>query len=625
MGSVINTNPDPSVYVSISDYSSHFGKDFEGEYLYFILYYDENGMHCSNFMYWKNVTNGFVVSTTEDSITAFAIKTNAENAYNYYSTCQDGGAVNYETGYDTIAHRFTFNRNTKVITLYSADGSVRWTSPAGLGYATNAYAVEALASWQVTLLGLINEDIPDAAPEMSAAYPAQYWRLDPNRNEGYPFHDLLPGVEGIDLSALSREGVITVYDLNEPQDGFKSNGLAVLEPLSCRSWQEKNGRWDLTLVHPLDSEWQKWKYLLAQNVLKVGGQLFRIDLQEPEISADRSSISVHAKHISYDLADERLGEITMPAGNAAQFLDFVNSSTLSKIGPFAGQYFTPYEFNLHTDISGLHEAVNWFNVSVMGTLIGEDSCFINTYGGELYRDNFYVSICSRMQYARDNAFRLRYSREIEYIKQTVDFSEFYTEIHAFDNFGNYYGNTWYDGTPSTWHWALHHAKPLVVKFNFDTSVDDNMQRLIDATAEYHKNINHPKTSYEIRVADMRRDPRYKDFPDFQELRIGDSGIVYVSELNVDDVQEITAIERDELTGEVLTIRLESLTMVNMRPSYMRNTVTSGKTLEDKQNAAMQRELKDARLKALPDWHSCRTYTWKELKQFKWKELKQHGI
>ena len=621
MGSVINTNPDPSVYVEIGAYSSHFHKDFEGEYLYFILYYEANGLHASNFMYWKNVTDGFVVNTTAGSIITFYIK---GDAYNYYSTCQDGGNVNYEAGSDTIAHKFTFDRSTNVITLYHADGTVRWTSPPGLGYATNAYAVEALATWEVTPSGLVSEGIEELK-DMSAPYPAQYWRLDPCRNEGYPFHDLLPGVEGIDLSALERHGVITIYDLNEPQDGFESNGLAVIEPISCRSWQEKNGRWDLTLVHPLDTEWQKWKYLLAQNVLKVGGQLFRIDLQEPEISADRRFITVHAKHISYDLADERIGEITMPAGNAAQFLDFVNSSTLSKIGPFAGQYFTPYEFDLHTDISGLHDSVDWFNVSVMGTLIGEDSCFVNIYGGELYRDNFYVSICTRMQYAKENAFRLRYSREIEYIKQKVDFTDFYTEIHAYDNYGYYYGNTWYDGDPSGWHWVLHHAKPLVVKFNFENSVEDNMQRLINATAEYHKNINHPKTTYEIKVADMRRDPRYKDFPDFQELRVGDSGVVYVSELNVDDVQEITAIERDELTGEVLTIRLESLTMVNLRPAYMRNTVSSGKTLEDKQNAAMQRELKDARLKALPDWQSCRTYTWKEMRQFKWKELKQHGI
>lgn len=80
-----------------------------------------------------------------------------------------------------------------------------------------------------------------------------------------------------------------------------------------------------------------------------------------------------------------------------------------------------------------------------------------------------------------------------------------------------------------------------------------------------------------------------------------------------------------LTGEVLSVRLESLTYPTLRPGYMKNTISSGKTVEDKMNAAMQREIKNAQLKSLPDWHSCRTYTWKEMKKFKWKELTQHGI
>jgi hypothetical protein len=481
--------------------------------------------------------------------------------------------------------------------------------------------------WIMTPEGLVNPEIPDLLPGMSAPYPLQYWRVDPTRNDGYPYHDLLPGVQGIDpeLNAITRDRVISVYDLNEPQDGFDGNGLAILEPISCRSYHERNGRWDLTLVHPLDTEWQKWKYLLAQNVLKVNGQLFRIDLQEPEISTDSRTITVHAKHISYDLADERIGEITMPAGNASQFIDFVQSSTLSKIGIFAGQFFDPYEFSIYTDFQDVHGEVNWFNVSVLGTLIGEDECFINTYGGELYRDNFYLSVCKRMQYARDNAFRLTYRREISYIKQSVDFSDFYNEFHAYDNYGNWYSTAWIDGMSGGWHWVLHHSKPIVVKFNFDSPVEDGLGRLMRATEQYYQKVDHPKTSYEIRVADLRRDPRYADFPDFQELRVGDSGIVHVDELNVDDTQEIVMIERDELTGEVLSVRLESLTYPTLRPGYMKNTISSGKTVEDKMNAAMQREIKNAQLKSLPDWHSCRTYTWKEMKKFKWKELTQHGI
>ena len=157
MGNIIDTNPDPSIFVEIAKYSNYFSKSFEEDYLYFILYYNDGNTHASNFMYWQNILNGFALTTTENTI---EIIYQSGDAYNYYSTALGGGNFNYDAGHDSIAHKFTFDLRTNVITLYNGDSSIRWTSPAGLGLATNAFAIDVASNWQMTDNGLVNALIP---------------------------------------------------------------------------------------------------------------------------------------------------------------------------------------------------------------------------------------------------------------------------------------------------------------------------------------------------------------------------------------------------------------------------------------------------------------------------------
>ena len=78
---------------------------------------------------------------------------------------------------------------------------------------------------------------------------------------------------------------MSVYDLHEPQNGFDHNGIAILLPSEVISDKEENGRWDLTLTHPID-QYGKWTYIIGQNVLKVNSQLYRIDSVETCIDSD---------------------------------------------------------------------------------------------------------------------------------------------------------------------------------------------------------------------------------------------------------------------------------------------------------------------------------------------------
>ena len=476
-----------------------------------------------------------------------------------------------------------------------------------------------IVAYLIWYMGSDGYPATDFLPELpenpvNPPFPSLMWRIQSGTNNGYPFHALLPNVRGVDIWALHRKSQIYVYPLTEPQNGYKSNGLAVLEPTSCTSWHDDD-RWDVELVHPLD-EWGKWKFLLPENVLKIRGQLFRIDQYLPKISGSERTVSVHATHITGDMVAQIIRQATFPGGDASDFIDFAFSSVDE---PFYSEGLEPYTFEGYSDITTNAGETEFVNCTLWAAIVGADNCLLNRYGGELYRDNFYFSVCTRMQYAKDNAFRLRYSLDMTEISQTIDYSDFCTELHGRDNFGNEYAIWWNEGVS----WAVHHPRQRAVVFNysdFDTAFD-NLQHDVETL---FWSMDYPKVTYEMTVANLKNDPRYADFLSLQDYHYGDSGSIYCPELDIDTVQKITAEQRDELTGDALKMTLGNLKNSWVRPSLMAGTVSTGSSISDKQQDAVQKELKTAKLKALPDWKSARTYTWTEIHQFSWKEVKNHG-
>lgn len=420
-------------------------------------------------------------------------------------------------------------------------------------------------------------DIPKKA--MEKPYPFAVWRIDSMSNRGFPFNELLPDISGIDMWALERENVIRVYDISEPQDGFKSNGLAILHPISCIS-KHNDDVWDVEIVHALD-EWGKWKTLLVQNVLKVDGQLFRVDIQTLAIDENERTVTVHAKHITCDMADELIFRATFPGGNGEKFIDFCFSATDPHI---ADAGYGAYKFDVHSDIDTVQDSDEYENVSLWAALVGADNSMLNRYGGELYRDNFYVSINKRMQYAKDNAFNLRYSLDMEGISQQINYSDFCTELHTVDNWGNEFWVS-YMGME----WAIHHPITRSVKFNY-SEFEGSVEKLSRDSMAYWATVSNPKVIYKVRIASIKNDPRYSDFLELQNYNYGDSGTIYCPELDISTTQKIIEIEKNEVTGDIISMTLGNIQESIIRPKYMGSTISSGNTAGDKQLQAMQDKL-----------------------------------
>ena len=459
------------------------------------------------------------------------------------------------------------------------------------------------------------EEIPENA--FTKPFPSSLWRIDTSFNDGLPYHEILEDVSGADIWSLPPENRLKVYSMWEKQDGFKSNGLAVLDPISCTSHHEFGGRWDVTFTHPLD-DWGKWRFLVPQNILKVNGQLFRIGLEQPKINTSERTVTVTASHIFYDLNRDILLLKTCGNVSPTAFLEWVMAN--GTFYPFRNspEYssYNIYEFDFNTDISGISADVGEFvNVTLTASLIGENNCFVNLFGGELYRNNFYFSLNKRMENARDNAFFLRYSADLSEIEMSADFSNFATNVQFIDMNGEWCGASWWTDqtTAVTDVTAVPFVRAVKLSVPFSEQIQD----------KYFYQNAYPKYSYRIKLANIRNDPKYKDFANLQNLNVGDKGTVYCEPLGIKTEQMVTCIERDELTGEYTSVTLGSLSDSLSRPNQFSGVVTSGNSATDRQIQALQSELKNEKLRSLRTWGGAKSFKWNEVSNFTWSEVRKY--
>ena len=419
-----------------------------------------------------------------------------------------------------------------------------------------------------------------------------------------------------DMYATERPNQISVYDISEPQSGFKHNGLAILMPIECISDKEDAGRWDLTLKHPID-DYKKWTYIQGQNVLKVNGQLFRIDEIEIYQDANESYIDAHAKHISYDLFDRFVDELTGEAETADYYIYKIIERS-QEILPTHQPEPNEYLFEVESDINGPF-SMDIRDQTVIGALFGDDNSILSRGAGQLYRDNFHISINATMEHApAAPAFQLRYGTDLTKLSYKIDFSNWVTELICKDNLGDIWGIS-YTGSE----WIMNNQKTRIVHFTYDSGTADPMGCLMKDGFAYWQTVSTPTVSIEVGVAALKNDPKYKDFVDLQNLDVGYTGSVYIEQYNIDVNMKIVSIRRNELTGEAIQVVLGTARGSLVRSPVMSQTIVANGTVLGKQEQIMQEmqnQLEDIKLKQMRTWGGLKSYTWSDAKIYKWGEI-----
>lgn len=424
-----------------------------------------------------------------------------------------------------------------------------------------------------------NDDLryPDmpTVPEKSIIkpYPDSLWRID-YLSPNLPYIPLFPNIKGINMWSLPPENVIRVYDYREPQDGFKHNGLAILTPSECTSTHEKNGRWDIELTHPID-DWGRWKFLLPQNVLKINGQLFRIDELTSTAGKSGNYVQIHAKHISYDLADEFVHYCWVDSLDGIQLYNALKGACLSDLDDY-----DKYNFQFNCDIQEKTGQLEIKDKNFLECLIGNGDSLITLLGGELYRNNFYFSINNRMENAKDNAFSLKYGFDMVGITQKIDYSDWATHLMCDDNFGNFFAISYTDKL-----YPIHHHKHTFRRFNY--SVND-WDRLVKDSKSLFETLYQPKVSYEVNLATLSKNGKYNAFAELQNYKLGDRGIIECDLLGIKTNQEIISIQKNEITGEYIKVKLGNETNSIIRPAYRSNITKNVSSAE----LALQKQVED---------------------------------
>lgn len=375
------------------------------------------------------------------------------------------------------------------------------------------------------------------------------FRLNPRINGGviflplykYPYEPI-PEDDG-----EVEDNNICIYDMHTQQHEFFNNdGLAVLHPTNCKVTEELNGGWRVTIEHPKDAD-GKWQYIREFNILKVLGQLYIIR----KVIIRKSSVYANAEHISYHLNDYWIFPPFSIAGYKGQTLI---DSILAQMDDLWESRPTRYIFNITTDIDSVETFRDWYEIQDGHTpyemLLGA-SGFIAKLNGELYRDNFSMSINHRMENAKDNAFILHPDLNVTSIEKTVDLETFCTYFRAYDNFGGWWAVSW---IPTGLERQYPHNIVRSQNFYYDEDYYsfDMLER--DGMAYFKQNCT-PLISFRIQVKDLKRHKDYKQFINNFRFKVGDVGLVWDSDGSRWLELEITKTVKDGVTGDCLEVTI----------------------------------------------------------------------
>lgn len=390
-------------------------------------------------------------------------------------------------------------------------------------------------AYQTEVLRRINAIVNDGIPFIPMWY--------------YPYNDTPTG------GGDTNHNYISVYDMDTEQDGFDNNGL-VLEPTRCTVTEELNGGYNLTLEHPKDST-GKWRFILEMNIIKCLGQLFIIRKVTTSTKANSKTITAYAEHISYHLNDYWLFPGTSIAGYRGQTLI---DSILAQMWdvPWDEENNLRYHFSIRTNLDSDPTFREWYEMPEGHTpyeMILGNNGFTSLIGGELYRDNFNISIYERMEGASDDAFVLHPDLNLKSIQKTVDLQTFCTYFRGYGMRGDWFAVAW---DPSTLPRAYPHNIVRSQNFSFDIEEEYYTEEMLSRKVmEYFKKNCAPLISFRIAVQDLKNHPEYKEFTNNYRFKVGDIGKVWDDEADRYWELEITKTVKDGITGECLEVVIGS--------------------------------------------------------------------
>ena len=323
--------------------------------------------------------------------------------------------------------------------------------------------------------------------------------------------------------------MVTIHE--KTAQTFTTLGLGALLPSSCVVTEELNGAYELELVHPYD-EGGKWQRIERGRILYAptpqGMQPFRIYYIKPTMD----EISVHARHIFYDLLDNQCRAIRH-SGNAAGALTAMQ-------GAFA--YGMPFVFDTDIPLTGTlaTEAMNPIQV-----LLSEDeetTSFVKSYGGELLRDGFRASLKAAL--GRDRGVAIRYGKNLVGLEVTEDESEVKTRIACSGKDG-----TATIDSPHLFDYIYPKIYTLEDKNKSVSELQTEARAMLDGGCDL------PQVNIKVDFVALEKTVEYKDFAALEQVFLGDLVTVINTKMNFRKQAKVISYEWDCLLGQYNAVEL----------------------------------------------------------------------
>ena len=325
--------------------------------------------------------------------------------------------------------------------------------------------------------------------------------------------------------------MINLYDSKETD--FTNNGLVILNDcISCIVEEELNGMLEATIEYPID-DGGKWQYLLEGNITKIDGQLFRCYRKIKKLT----SISVNLRAIFYDLLDNFLEDVRPTSLNGAGALDWVLTNT---------QYTHPF-----TSLSDVQTVATRYFVrkNPVEAIMGKDG-IINTWGGELVRDNFEISLLGAR--GLDRGVLVAYGKNVQGIEETLDLDGVCTRLMPVGKDGLLLAEKYID---SIYINNFSHPKIKIIELSdYETEVT-----LRAAAINYMANnkIDIPQFNYKIDFLELSKTEEYKNYAVLERVYLGDTVTIKHSKLNINLKAKVIKTIKNIITNRIEKIELGS--------------------------------------------------------------------
>ena len=309
--------------------------------------------------------------------------------------------------------------------------------------------------------------------------------------------------------------MICIYDKKTTKDNFNNNGLAVLdECIVAEVTEELNGEYSLYIEYPADS--RKATHLVELNIIKANEQLFRIYKVERQQEATRR-IKVWARHIFYDLAFYFIESVNLVNANMKEAIEGTIPPEAQAVFEFSAPERNIYPIKLR-------------NLNALEGLFS----LIETYGGELIRDNFTIKILEKL--GEDKGTTIRYGKNIKGVKAIIDTSEFATRIYPIGDNNLVLQERYIEAEGEI---ANILPYPITRKIEFSGCKD--VEELRELAKKYIKKVSNPFINITVELLELSKTKEYGKYAKLFNMELGD--IVKVEHERLGIYSELRVIKK----------------------------------------------------------------------------------